>query len=178
MQRQSILTGEQLACLASPRRNEVFTILRSLKQGSVKEIADRTRQSPESTHYHVRALEHVGLVREAFRRAGFRKPEIVFEPTASRLSLPDLRENPELAPLTRKTILAGLRQVMRGYEPAAIRAAHNPDLEKHMHIIRANLLLSRKDARTFLAMIEAASRFAKDREAQGGVGLMWSSLVF
>src|SRR4051812_28092657 len=110
-----ILNADQLACLASPVRNEVFMQLRTIGKASVGDIAKVLGKSPEAVHYHVKALVAAGLAREAFRRPGVKKPEFVYEPVGKRLKLPNPSEGPEVAKLIRKSVAAGFRQTIRGY---------------------------------------------------------------
>lgn len=173
-----ILNAEQLACLASPIRNEAFSTLRKLGQASAREIAEEMGKSPEALHYHVRALLKAGLIEEKLRRPTSRKPEAVYETTAKTFRLPNLSHHPDLAPITRKAVAAGVRNALRGYEAAALRAMEDEALRTYLMVIRTTMQLSPQDAATFLDMIEAAVRFAREREVRHGVRLHWSSLVF
>jgi DNA-binding transcriptional ArsR family regulator len=171
------LNSQQLTCLASPTRNQVFMSLRKLGKASARELAEDLDRDPELLHYHLKALLKAGLIRESGRRPTARKPEGLYEATASQYRLPDLVEQPELASITRKAVAAGMRETVRKYLAAAERAESEPELRRSMHIIRANLRLSPDDAQEFMRLIEAASDFAKEHERKDGVRLQWASLV-
>ena len=134
-------------------------------------------RSPEALHYHLVALKRVGLIREAFRRPAPKKPEAVYEPVHRSLRLPG-REAPAARRLVRKAVLAGMRATMRGFEAASIRAEQEPAGRSYSHVIRANVHLSDEDAREFMEMLEAASRFALEKRRDDGVRMQWSSILY
>lgn len=171
------LNSQQLTCLASPTRNQVFMSLRKLGRASARELAEDLGRDPELLHYHLKSLLKAGLIRESGRRPTARKPEAVYESTATRYRLPDLDKQPELASITRKAVAAGMRESLRKYLSAAERAEGEPELRSFMHIIRAGVRLSPEDAQEFMRLIESASEFAKDHERKDGVRLQWASLV-
>lgn len=173
----TFLTAEQLSCLASPVRSETFTVIRSLGEASVREVAESMDRSPEAVQYHVRALLRVGLIVEKFRRPTGHKPESVYAAATASIQLPDLKTTPELAPLTRKAVVAGLRQTIRGYQAAAEAAEQNPRVREGMSVIRATLRLRPDDAEVFFSLIEKALHFAKANESPDGTRLYWSSIV-
>jgi hypothetical protein len=174
----STLTAKQLACLASPVRNEVFLQLRTLGQASVGDIARATGRKPEAVHYHVKALVQVSLAREAFRRQSAKKPEAVYEPVGKKLRLPKPTDSPEIAGLIRKTVVAGFRQSIRGYTEAARRAESDPDTLRYMHVIKLLARLSATDAKEFMKRIEDAVQFADDHRREDGLKIVWSSVVY
>ena len=172
------LNAEQLACLASPARNEVLTQLRGMGQGSASEVAKALGKKPEAVHYHLKALVVAGLAVAAYRRPAPKKPESVYEPVGSALELPPPDASPEIATLARKAVRAGFSATARGYLEAAVTAEHDPAVRSQMHLIRANLRLSRKDAKTFIDLIEAANKFATHHRSEEGTRLIWSSAVY
>ena len=174
----TVLDADQLACLASPARNEVFMRLRILGQASVGDISKQTGRSPEAVHYHVRALVQANLAREAFKRPGVKKPEAVFESVGKNLKLPKPEGDPKVSLLIRKSVAAGFRQTIRGYLKAAKSAENNPSQRELMHVIRMNARLSKRDAKELKRRIEDVVRFADRRRVEKGIKLVWSSIVF
>jgi hypothetical protein len=172
------LTADQLECLASPIRREVFTTLRGLGTASARELAEELHRTPEILHYHLKALHRAGLIRECGRRATARKPECLYEPAERSYRLPDLVKQPELAAITRKAVAAGLRQTTRGYEAAAIAAVDNAEVREHISVIQAGVTLRPENAAKFIALIEEANRFARQAESKEGLRLHWCSVVF
>ncbi|MEA2553403.1 MAG: Helix-turn-helix domain [Fimbriimonadaceae bacterium] len=172
------LSAEQLKCLASPARNEVFTQLRILGKASIGDVAKALGKKPESVHYHMKGLVSAGLAKEAFRRPAPKKPESVYEPVGRKLRLPAQDSGSEIATLTRKAVAAGLRQTLRGYQKASQAAEHSPKVRARMHVIKASLRLKAADAEAFFKLIEAASRFADEHRDDSGERLVWSSLVY
>jgi len=172
------LNEQQLSCLASPVRADVFTTIRTLGNCAIGEIARALNRPADSLYYHVRALLNAGLVREVSQRPTRRKPEAVYAPAADDLRLPDLVAQPALAELSRKTVAAGLRQTMRKLDEAAKRAQEQKKPEEFLVVIRALPKLSMEDARTFLEMLEKVQEFAREHECPNGVKLHWMSVVF
>lgn len=172
------LNADQLACMASPARNEVLVHLRALGQGSASEVAKDLGKRTQAVHYHLKALVSAGLARVAYRRPAPKKPEAVYEPIGSALQLPPPNSGPEIAAVTRKAIRAGFAATTRGYLKAAQKAEKEPASRSKMHLIRANLRLSAKDTKTFLNLLEAASKFASEHRNENGDRLNWSSAVY
>src|SRR5947209_5304315 len=175
---QITLNADQLACLASPARNEVFMQLRTMGQGSAREIGRALGKKPEAIHYHLKALVGAALARVAYRRPAPKKPESVYEPIGKSLRLPPANSGPAIAALARKAVRAGFGATVRGYLRAAERAEGDAIVRSRMHLIRANLRLSEEDAKPFTGMIEADSEFACSHRDDAGVQLIWSSAVF
>ncbi len=165
-----VLSVEQLKCLASPARNEVYIALRSLGRASAREIAERLGRKPASIHYHVEALLSVGLITEVERRAGARRPEAVFEPTLANARLPETSD-PEISGLARRAVLARMRQSMREFERAAI------ERRSPRAIVSATFRLKPEDVAIFESMLEAAAQFASRARSDEGMPLLWSSAL-
>lgn len=173
-----VLNTLQLACLASPARNEVFMQLRILGEGSAGDIARAIGKRPEAVHYHVKALVAAGLARVAFQRLSPKKPESVYEPIGKSLELPRADAGPEIAALARKAVRAGLAASARGYLKAAELAEADAEVRSRMHLLKVNVRLSPEDVKEFLRLIEEASKFASERRDEGGIRLVWSSAVY
>lgn len=172
------LNAEQLACLASPARNEVLTQLRGMGRGSASEVAKALGKKPEAIHYHLKALVVAGLASVAYRRPAPKKPESVYEPVGTALQLPPPNAGPEIAALARKAVKAGFAATVRGYLEAAEAAEQDLAVRSQMHLIRANLRLSPEDTQTFLKLIETANTFASEHRTEEGTRLVWSSAVY
>lgn len=177
-QKTLVLTSEQLTCLASPIRNDVFTMLRSLKRASVAELAQELGKSPESIHYHMGTLEKAGLIEPVAKRRTERRPETLYASTAEQFRLPTPEENPKASHLNRKSVVTGLRGVAAGFEAASIAADQRPELRRSIHILRLSLRMSRQDLAVFTEMLESAASFAAEHESSTGERLVWSSVVY
>ena len=169
------LTLPQLKCLASPACNAIYVALRGLGQASAAEIGRSVGRSPATVHYHVKCLLESGLVREAFRRPTTRKPEAVFEPAAQRVRLPKTGPDSGVSEYARRAVVAGLRQVMRGYERAARETSEESG---GIHVLRAQLRLKPADLDRFVEMIEAASKFAEANRTEEEAITHWSSICY
>lgn len=163
------LTPEQLECLASPACSSVFRALRALGRASANEIASKVERSAATVIYHLRRLEDSGLIAVVERRAARRKPEAVYEPASAAFELP---EGDEMRDLRVRAVQAGLRHAMRGWEKASRIDSGS------MQVIQAQIRLKPDDQAKFEAMIEEASRFAKEHESEEGVLHHWSSVVY
>jgi len=169
------LTLPQLKCLASPACSAIYAALRALGQASAAEIGRSVGRSPATVHYHVKCLLESGLVREAFRRPTMRKPEAVFEPVTQRLRLPKPDPETGVNEYARRAVVAGLRQVMRGYERAARETSED---SRGIHVLRAQLRLKPADLDRFLEMLEAASKCAEENRAEEEPLTHWSSVCY
>lgn len=147
-------------------------------EASIREIAEHLGRSPESVHYHVRSLLKANLIKAAFKRQVARKPETVYTSVSESYILPNPSEQPELALLIRKSITAGLRQVIRGYEEASRHAEKDPSAREHIHVIRVVFRLSPEDAKEVARRIDELSNFIAERRQEDGVQLHWSSIVY
>lgn len=157
MKTSIVLSEDQLRCLASPVRSKVFRCLQRAKSASAKEIGSIAGLSPQTTHFHLKALIAAGLVVISETRPSKRKPEHVFSPRAERFLLPETDSNPELAEIAAKTVIAALRREVRGFQPFA------GDSQK-VQIILTTLQLSESDRGQFQSLLEAALEFAKERQ--------------
>ncbi len=178
MSDSAILSADQLKCLASPVRSEVFAAIRMLGQCSAADVAEARGLSAESVHFHFKGLTKVNLIKPCGQRPTVRRPEGLYEATAPSFLLPDTTGDPALASIVRHTVSSGLRRAVRGYEKAASLAKDKTKVADGFHIIQTRLKLSSDDQREFLAMIEQAVQFAKERESSDGNPLNWTSLVF
>jgi DNA-binding transcriptional ArsR family regulator len=173
-----ILTTEQLKCLASPIRNDVFTTLRSLKRASVGEIALSLGKSAETIHYHVRALEGANLIEQVAKRKTERRPEAIYSSTADTYRLPRPDENARAIELTRKATVTGLRRVTAGFEAAAKAAEDDPSLYGNLHNLRMTTRLKPEDIKALMDLLEGVAEFSAEHESEDGVRLVWSSVVY
>ena len=174
----AILTAEQLKCLASPVRNEVFAAIRVLGQASAADVAEARGLSPEAVHFHLRGLAKANLIKSCGQRPTARRPEALFETTALSYRLPDTTGDPDLALIVRHTVSSGFRRAVRGYERAAKLAVGKAEANDGFHVIQARIRLNPDDQREFMALIERAVQFAKESESPDGMPLNWTSLVF
>jgi predicted ArsR family transcriptional regulator len=169
MHDEIVLTAQQLVCLATPASTQAMSCLTSLGRASASQLAKGLNRSPATAIYHLRKLERVGLAKVVATRATGRRPEVVYAPAAERLTLPD--EASEIDHLVTRSVLAGLREAMRGFAAAPGR--------RQKHVVRCQMRLTNEDAAHFFAMLEAATQFASARRLErGGVLLAWNSVVF
>lgn len=164
-----VLTEAQLECLASPVRAEVFHAVRTLGKASVAELAKHLGRSPESVHYHVRALAAAALLVLSETRPTERRPEAVYTSSAAAYRLP----KGESRALVAKAVLCGQRQMMRAF----MSAAEDPEAAKYLSTVRVNATLSLEDFEEFKRRIEEAAEFVSSRRTENGVRIGWSSLI-
>jgi len=166
---ESVLTNDQLRCLASPARNDVLVALRAVGPASTKEVAARVGRSPEATHYHLKALFDVGLIQVVGRRPAPKKPETIYACVSTRLKLPTDSESRELR---KKAVEASIRQALRGYLAAKASNAN----EKQ--IVRTTVRLSNDDRERFFALISEALAFAETHSKADAPLCSWLSLAY
>ena len=156
-------------------RGEVFAAIRSIGQASASAVAESTGLSPEATHFHLKGLLKVDLIEVVGQRATTRRPESIYQSTAKRYNLP---KDPELAAIVSKSVTAGLRRSVRGYEKAAALSREADDPSVGFQIIQTKVRLSAQDMETFRAMINQASQFAIERDDDAGATFQWTSIVY
>src|SRR5689334_10101526 len=82
-----ILERRQIACLASPRRQDILDRLVATGPCSVREFCAAVGLAPSAAYHHLRRLEAVGLVVEAGTRVVNRRTERLYAPRAPRMRL-------------------------------------------------------------------------------------------
>ena len=175
MRESIVLNEEQLACLASPVRNRVHGTLRELGEASGRQIGEAIGKSPETVHYHLKALERAGLIEESARRPAPKKPESTYRPASLRLTLPSADADPKIRQLMTKAVSAGMRQFVKGYEKSA---ASEGSPARLFNVLRANIQLRSEHMDRFMEMIEEAGRFAVEHRDASGEAVQWLSAVY
>ncbi len=167
-----VLNEAQLACLASPACNEIVQALRLMKTASATDLARVVEKTPATVHYHLKCLLKVEMVEIESSRATLRRPEAVFALVAKRFSLPNPATDPSVSELASRAVLAGIRQVMRGFSKLASKSG------VQRHVIRSHCRLSPEDTKTLMQMISEASDFASSRQDPKGEVVHWSSVLY
>ena len=162
MKEEVVLSEQQLSCLSSPVRVEVFESLNSQGQASARELSELTGMSTQTIHFHLNELLAVNLVEILERRPAKKRPESIFRPTARSYCLPEIKGKPDLEKAVSKSISATLRRVLRGFGAHA----HDPN---NAQILRTVVCLSEADRVEFEGMIQAALTFAKERRDAAAV---------
>ncbi|MEI7577084.1 MAG: helix-turn-helix domain-containing protein [Armatimonadota bacterium] len=154
MKSEVVLSEEQLKCLASPVRADVFETLKSKGRVSARELSTSMGMSAQTIYFHLNELLKVELVEVVERRAATKRPENVFAATALSYRFPE--GQPDIEHLVLKSISATLRRVMRNFE------SHAHDSE-NAQILRTVICLSEEDLSIFKKMIFDALEFARDQ---------------
>ena len=171
-----LLDGEQLKCLSSPTRMEIFGSFVRLGRASVAEVARSVGRPPDALYYHLRQLIAHGLVKPAGQRPATTRPEELFEPVAHLIRTDDRNDSPQYLD-ARKAFTGSLLRAARrrlhdrldqlGREGAA--SSRRPRV--HSLLVR----LDPKDADEFLNRLEDAFAFARNRSRDRG-GELYSLL--
>lgn len=83
------------AVLGSPLRLRLFEIIRRAGECSVRELSSRSGLSTTGLYYHLRALEHVDLIRQVgVRKGDARRAPAVFSATCARIRVVFCPEDP------------------------------------------------------------------------------------
>lgn len=167
MTQEIVLNAAQLEVMASPACSEMLASLHGTGRASATELAKKLGKSPATALYHLRRLVAVGLARVVEMKATSRRPEAIFASVSARLKLPDVDEDGLIA----KAVLAGMREAMRGFAVASDK--------EFTHVLRSQVRLNASDAKEFIELLEAANRFATERQVpEGDVHLHWNSVVY
>lgn len=163
------LDEDQLRCLSSPPRLEVFSTLIRLGRASVAEVARTVARPPDALYYHIRQLLVCGLLRPAGQRPATTRPEQLYEPVAHLVRTDpdnDSKEYLEARKAFTASMLRAARHRLHDYldqltgDPRASR--RRPQL--HSLLVR----LDERDADEFLSRLESAFSFARDRSLDDG----------
>ena len=138
----------------------------------MKDVAASLAKSPESLHYHVRALLKAGLIETLDLRPTERRPEAVYRTVDTQFELPSENDDPEIAELRLQAIEAGLRHAWRQFEKTA-RTPNGKNL-----VLKQSLKLKPEDSETFWKMIEEAARFAREKSCPEGNSTGWTCLFW
>ncbi|MBX3117544.1 MAG: helix-turn-helix transcriptional regulator [Fimbriimonadaceae bacterium] len=175
-QKSHVLTAEQVRCLATPARNEVYQRLRAIQPASVADVAASLGRSVELVHYHARSLVKCGLIAEVEKRPSGRRPEAVYSAVHGPVQLPE--PSPDTDDVVREMVVGGLRLTARQYERASIASASDPEIRNSMHVLRAIVRLNNDDFEEFTEMLERVGEFLKEKQSPEGKSITWSSAVY
>lgn len=156
MKSEVVLSEEQLKCLASPVRAEVFEAVKLKGRVSARELSTSLGMSTQTIHFHLNELLKVNLIAVVERRAAKKKPEKVFAASALSYRFPNITGQPDLEQVVLKSISATLRRVIRNFE------AHAHDSE-NAQILKTVVCLSEADLAVFEKKIFEALEFARDQ---------------
>lgn len=171
-----VLSLDQVRCLGSAVRNEIYQRFRALQPASVADVAESLGKSVELVHYHARELLKNELIAEVEKRPSGRRPESVYRATHRVVELPKSGEGAGAA--VRDMVVGSLKLTARQYEKASIAAEEDPEVARSMHVIRAIVRLSDADMSKFLGMIEEVATFLKENQSPEGKSVTWSSAVY
>jgi len=163
------LTATQLDLLASPACADAFMAVIGMGKATAKEVAAKVNRTPATALYHLARLEKAGLIFEVEKRPAVKKPEGVYQATSTEYELP---KDPETRGHRTRAVVAGLRQVIRGWEKSS-----EHDLP-HRHILRASIRLKEADAQELVRRLEAISEFVKEKQGEEGELLSWASVLY
>jgi DNA-binding transcriptional ArsR family regulator len=142
------LTPKQLAAIATPLRQRMFTTMVALGEFSVAELADEMERSASALYYHLKALLEVGLVLEVGVAATGRRHTKVYAPIAKRVRV--VQAEPRAANLA--AMQKSVRATFRSAERGCLAALALPDCQtsgsgRNMQLQQFTARLSKKRLR-------------------------------
>lgn len=170
------LSIEQLQCLASPMRRDVFNSLVGLRQAAVADIANECGISSHTAHFHVRALLNAGLIQVVGTQAGTKRPSALFAPVARAFKIPEGAKSEQEARVISASVLAGLRRTVRNYEKSI--ETSGPDAIEDFLVLHTRLRLGAPDKMEFLKRINATMEFAREHEDISADPLSFNVILF
>jgi DNA-binding transcriptional ArsR family regulator len=129
---EAFLDQDQLECLASGPRHEVFGTLLRLGPASVREVAEALGQPADALYFHIRRLLEVGLIENLGKRAATTRREKVYRVVSARLrSHPTTRDAGYLAALGRlfESLSRGLARRLKAALEVPALERQGPDRE-------------------------------------------------
>src|SRR5690348_13273430 len=122
-----IRSGKQLAALSAAVRQEIVDVLEQMGTVSVAELAAALGRPADALYFHLRALTHAGLVRNAgYRSPGGRK-EALYRTVAPKLQLQYELENPgnrkAISAIAASMLRLAMRDFSRSLQPGNVVAS-------------------------------------------------------
>lgn len=171
------LSPAQVRLLASPARLEIVEAFGALGRASARELAAHLGRSPGAVYHHVRALEQGGLLREVARRAGSRRPEVVYAATGSRFAVAAGPSRPDGRPGAAAALKAILRQAARDADRAFTGEI---EAKGRFHGLQLSAALLPADVKRVLGLLEQVEGILREagrqRAQTGETYYRWTSL--
>lgn len=110
-----VLDRSQLACMASPVRQDIVDHLAAHESLSIKELAAAIGRKPSAVYHHLNQLLEAGLVIEVGSRVVNRKTENLYATPSRRMRLKKALEDPSNDDLITEIVAALCRQSERDF---------------------------------------------------------------
>ena len=125
-----IMAPDQLAAMASPRRQDIVDRLAATGPLSVKELAAQIGARPPALYHHLERLLGVGLIEEAGARTVRRKREQLYAARAPRMRMARALAEGRHAELMEAIVASLTRQMDRDFRTGMRSPARNADGEQ------------------------------------------------
>lgn len=166
-----VLDRTQLECLSSPKRSDILSVMRSRNSVSVKEIALELGESPETVHYHMKALLGAGIVRVVGEQLAGRRFERLFDRSAETYRFDPESNDPEYRRLIRKTVSRIVKVSESEYLSCSEAADHDPAFLGGALARRFNARLTPKAIDELRHRFAAVLDWAREQDDENGVRL-------
>ncbi len=162
------LSVDQLRCLVSPVRADLFEALRLAGKASIAELAETLERSPHSLYYHVRLMVKNDLFKVVYTRRVVARDEAVYEVVASRLGFMRGSQSPIYREQIIKALRLSLRKAEREHKAAQSAAAAGNLDDEEIRMLRLQVRLSGPDAETLRRKLTELGLWAREREEDSG----------
>lgn len=157
------LTRQQLGCLSSLVRVDLYEAIQRRRQASVLELAEDLKKSPHSLYYHIKQLLNVKLIQIGdYRRVG-KRDEALYEVVAERLKIDQANTGRDYREAIIKTVGSALRKAEREHRDARMRQVDH----ERFALTRIQATLSHEDARILREKTRQLNQWVRKRNISG-----------
>lgn len=156
-----VLNREQIACMASPQKSELFEALMTLRAASIGELAAYLGRSAKSLYYHIRPLCAVGLVQVRETRLSGKRMEAVYETVSNRIVIEETEEDGEREQAARRSHRALLRKMERELRDASQEKKKGPT---ELDVLRISVWLTPEARAQLTSRLEDLARFLREQD--------------
>jgi len=166
------LNREQMACLLSRRRADTMRVLAQSGPSSAAELAEHLEMPEKSVYYHLRALEKVGLILAIGKRAGVKKPQIVYQVVSRRLRV-DTPAGEGAAEFAHKQF----RTLLRRLENLHGKAVPLESESAAIVIQTTEVRLSKEDVAEFRTRMKSLASWAHEKKKDEGMKFSYTAVL-
>ena len=153
------LTRQQLECLTSLVRVDLYEAIQRRNGASIVELAKDLKRSPHSLYYHVSQLLAVKLIRVREHRRVVKRDEAIYEVVSSRLMIDEQDDSRRYAEALVKTVQNALRKADREHRDARMSSIDS----SRFALARFQATLSNEDADKLRAKVSQLNQWIRKR---------------
>jgi DNA-binding transcriptional ArsR family regulator len=174
----AVLNYEQIQCLASPIRNEVFWAFTAHLPHSAADVAQQIGKSAQTVHYHVSQLLDAGLIIPVGERRRRARTETLYVWAFKTFTHPGPAASKEFRDESVRAFSAVMRSIIREVETLHQVAEIDPELATAAAFRHGKVKVTRKRALELKALLQKAIDEAKELEEDSPDALRFHILIY